>query len=147
MYYKDIQNIKDTHFRRLVGVQRSVFEKMVAVVTDYKERHQKHKNRGRPPRLTIADLVLVMLMYYREYRTFFHVGQSYGMSEGQCYRIVTKIESILIASKLFHLPGKKKLIENGVEFEVVIVDVTESPVERPKKNSGNIIPVRKKGTQ
>jgi hypothetical protein len=147
MYYKDIQNLKDTHFRRLVGVKRPVFEKMVAVVTDYKERHRKHKNRGRPPRLTIADLVLVMLMYYREYRTFFHVGQSYGMSEGQCYRIITKIESILIASKLFHLPGKKKLIENGVEFEVVIVDVTESPVERPKKNSGNIIPVRKKGTQ
>jgi hypothetical protein len=147
MYYEDIRDINDTHFRRLVGVKRPVFEKMVAVVTDYVEKHRKHKNRGRPPRLTIADLVLVMLMYYREYRTFFHVGRSYGMSEGQCYRIVTKIESILIASKLFHLPGKKKLTEHGVEFEVVIVDVTESPVERPKKNSGNIIPARKKGTQ
>jgi hypothetical protein len=147
MHYKDIQDIKDAHFRRLVGVKRPVFEKMVAVVTDYKEKHRKHKNRGRPPKLTIADLVLVMLMYYREYRTFFHVGRSYGMSEGQCYRIVIKIESILIASKLFHLPGKKKLTENGVEFEVVIVDVTESPVERPKKNSGSIIQARKKGTQ
>ena len=147
MRYKDIQGITETHFRRLVGVKRPVFEKMVAVVTDYKEKHRKHKNRGRPLKLTIADLVLVMLMYYREYRTFFHVGRSYGMSEGQCYRIVIKIESILIASKLFHLPGKKKLTENGVEFEVVIVDVTESPVERPKKNSGNIIPARKKGTQ
>jgi hypothetical protein len=146
MYYKDIGDINDTHFRRLVGVKRPVFEKMVAVVTEYKEKHRKHKNRGRPPRLTIADLVLVMLMYYREYRTFFHVGRSYGMSEGQCYRIVTKIESILIASELFHLPGKKKLIESGVEFEVVIVDVTESPVERPKKNSGNITRARKKGT-
>ena len=147
MHYKDIQDIKDAHFRRLVGVKRPVFEKMVAVVTDYKEKHRKHKNRGRPPKLTIADLVLVMLMYYREYRTFFHVGRSYGMSEGQCYRIVIKIESILIASKLFHLPGKKKLTENGVEFEVVIVDVTESPVERPKKNSVSIIPARKKDTQ
>jgi hypothetical protein len=147
MHYKDIQDIKDAHFRRLVGVKRPVFEKMVAVVTDYKEKHRKHKNRGRPPKLTIADLVLVMLMYYREYRTFFHVGRSYGMSEGQCYRIVIKIESILIASKLFHLPGKKKLTENGVEFEVVIVDVTESPVERPKKNSGSIIQARKKGIQ
>jgi hypothetical protein len=145
MYYKDIQHIKATHFQRLAGVKRSVFDQMVSVVAEYKEQHRKHKTRGRPPKLSIADQVLVMLMYYREYRTFFHVGSSYGLSEGQSYRVVTKIEAILIASKLFHIPGKKKLTSGGgVAFEVVIVDVTESPVERPKKNSGGIIPVRKK---
>jgi hypothetical protein len=146
MYYTDIQHIKDGQFQRLVGVKRPVFDQMVAVVTEYKERHRKHKKRGRPPKLSISDQVLVMLMYYREYRTFLHVGSSYGLSEGQCHRIVTKIESILIASNLFHIPGKKKLIADGVEFEVVIVDVTESPVERPKKNSVGIIPARKKDT-
>jgi hypothetical protein len=145
MYYKDIQHINDAQFRRLVGVKRNVFDQMVTVVTEYKEKHRKHKKRGRPSKLSTADQVLVMLMYYREYRTFFHVGSSYGLSEGQCYRVVTKIEAILIASKLFHIPGKKKLTGGGVEFEVVIVDVTESPVERPKKNNGGIIPVRKKG--
>ena len=147
MYYKDIQHKKAAHFKRLVGVKRHVFDRMVTVVTEYKEEHRKHKNRGRPPTLSVADQVLAMLMYYREYRTFFHVGTSYGLSEGQCYRVIIKIEAILIASKLFHLPGKKKLIEQGTEFEVVIVDVTESPVERPKKNSGSIIQARKKGTQ
>ena len=144
MYYKDIQHIKANDFRRLVGVNRSVFEQMVSVVCEYKEQHRKHKSRGRPPKLSIADQVLAMLMYYREYRTFFHVGSSYGLSEGQCYRVVTKIESILLSSKSFHIPGKKKLTDGGMEFAVVIVDVTESPVERPKKNSGGIIPVRKK---
>jgi hypothetical protein len=147
MYYKDIQHIKDTQFQRLVGVKRTVFDQMVRVVAEYKEAHGKHTNRGRPSKLSIADQVLIMLMYYREYRTFFHVGSSYGLSEGQCHRIVTKIESILIGSQLFHLPGKKKLTGGGVEFEVVIVDVTESPVERPKKNSGGIIRVRKRDTQ
>lgn len=144
MYYKDIQHIKDIDFRRLVGVKRSVFEQMVSVVTEYKEQHRKHPSSGRPPKLGIADQVLVMLMYYREYRTFFHVGSSYGLSEGQCHRVVTKIEAILIASKLFHIPGKKKLTGGGVEFEVVIVDVTESPVERPKKNNASIIQARKR---
>lgn len=144
MYYKDIQHIKDTDFRRLVGVKRPVFEQMVSVVAQYKEQHRKHPKRGRPAKLSTADQVLVMLMYYREYRTFFHVGSSYRLSEGQCHRVVTRIESILIASKLFHIPGKKKLTGDGVEFEVVIVDVTESPVERPKKNNAGIIPVRKK---
>jgi hypothetical protein len=146
MYYRDLQQVKDTHFLRLVGVTRIIFEQMVAIVTEYKERHRKHKKRGRPPKLSIADQILVMLMYLREYRTFFHVGSSYGISEGQCYRIVIKIEKILIESKLFHLPGKKKLIDKGALLEVVIVDVTESPVERPKKNNGGIIRARKKGT-
>ena len=146
MYYKDIQHIKDADFRRLVGVKRPVFDQMVSVVAEYKEQHRKHKTSGRPPKLSTADQVLVMLMYYRDYRTFFHVGSSYGLSEGQCHRVVTKIESILIASKLFHIPGKKKLTGGDVAFEVVIVDVTESPVERPKKNNAGIIPVRKKDT-
>ena len=112
-----------------------MFEQMVSVVAQYKEQHRKHPKRGRPAKLSTADQVLVMLMYYREYRTFFHVGSSYGLSEEQCHRVVTRIESILIASKLFHIPGKKKLTGDGVEFEVVIVDVTESPVERPKKTT------------
>jgi Helix-turn-helix of DDE superfamily endonuclease len=135
MFFKDIQYKKTADFKRLVGVKREVFDNMVTVVTEYKEKHRKHKNRGRPPTLSVADQVLAMLMYYREYRTFFHVGTSYGLSEGQCYRIIIKIEAILIASKLFHLPGKKKLTEQGMGFEVVIVDVTESPVERPKKTA------------
>jgi hypothetical protein len=88
-----------------------------------------------------------MLMYYREYRTFFHIGSSYGLSETQCWRVVTNIEAILIAADLFHLPGKKKLIGDKISYEVVVVDVSESPVERPKKNSAGIIRAKRKGIQ
>jgi hypothetical protein len=75
-----------------------------------------------------------MLMYYREYRTFFHVDSSYGSSEIQCWRIATNIEAILIAADLFHLPGKKKLMGDKISY-VVVVDVSESPIERPKKTA------------
>lgn len=145
MYYKDIRNYKDTEFQRLIGVKRVLFEEMVGVVTDHKQKQKKHPGRGRPPRLSIADQVLVMLMYYREYRTFFHVGSSYGISEVQCWRIVTTIESILIEADLFHLPGRKQLIGDKITYEVVVVDVSESPVERPKKNSEGIIQAKRKG--
>jgi len=144
MYYNDIQGLKESRFQRLVGVKRAVFDQMVAVVTTHVESHRKHPSRGRPTRLSIADQVLIMLMYYREYRTFFHVGASYGLSETQCWRIVTTIESILIASEVFHLPGKKKLTGGGILSEVVIVDVSESPIERPKKNNACIIPAKRK---
>jgi hypothetical protein len=53
--------------------------------------------------------------------------------------IISEIERILIADKRFHLPGKKALLQGETKFEVVLVDVTESPVERPKKNSAGII--------
>jgi hypothetical protein len=144
MYYQDIEEYKDSQFQRLVGVKRSLFEKMVHVVSEYKHDQKKHRSRGRPPKLSIADQVLVMLMYYREYRTFFHLGSSYGLSETQCWRVVTNIEAILIAADLFHLPGKKKLIGDKISYEVVVVDVSESPVERPKKNSVGIIRAKRK---
>jgi len=54
------------------------------------------------------------------------------------------IERCLIKSKLFHLPGKKTLTKSDVEWEVVIVDVTEHPIERPKKNNDSIIQGKRK---
>ena len=59
--------------------------------------------------------------------------------------IISEMESILIQDKQFHLPGKKVLRENT--FEVVLVDVTESPVERPKKNSGVITQAKRNATR
>ena len=74
------------------------------------------------------------LEYWREYRTYFHIGQSWGVNESTAYRIIRKIEDILISSREFSLPGKKKLYYPNYQTEVVVVDVTESPIERPKKN-------------
>jgi len=86
----------------------------------------------------------MLLMYYREYRTYSHIGADYGVSEAQCWRIITTIEKWLLKSELFHLSGKKKLTESDVEWDVVIVDVSEHPIERPKKNSENTIRAKRK---
>ena len=85
-------------------------------------------------------------MYYREYRSQFHIGIAYGIAESTVCEIISEIESILIQDKRFHLPGKKALVEDHHNFEIVLVDVTESPVERPKKNSEKTIQVKRNGT-
>jgi hypothetical protein len=36
---------------------------------------------GKPNTLSIEDQLLMMLEYWREYRTYFHIAQSYGPSE------------------------------------------------------------------
>lgn len=75
------------------------------------------------------------LQYLREYRTYFHLGKSYNLSESTYYRSCRWIEDTLIKSSRFSLPGKKALLKSDVEFEVVLIDAVESPIERPKKKS------------
>jgi hypothetical protein len=76
-------------------------------------------------------------MYYREYRTQFHIGLTYGISESESRvcEIIKETESILIQNKRFHLPRKKALLKADNEFEVILIDITESPVERPEKTA------------
>jgi hypothetical protein len=88
----------------------------------------------------------MLLMYYREYRTFLHISKSYGISEMHCWRIITTTEQILLQSKSFHLPGKKALYDSGNNFEVIVVDVSEHPVERPQKNSGRTTQAKRNAT-
>jgi hypothetical protein len=42
-------------------------------------------------------------MYWREYRTEFHIGLAYGISESTVCRTIKKIENTLIKSEQFHL--------------------------------------------
>ena len=67
-------------------------------------------------------------VYYREYRTQYHIGGTYGIAESNVSRIIRDIESILKKSKKFDLPGKKKLEKVKLEYEVILVDATEHPI-------------------
>jgi len=136
MFYKDIETLSSSQFKRLTGVKREVFAQMLEVFEQAKATSRKHPSRGTPAKLSNADKLLLLLMYYREYRTQFHIGVTYGISESRVCEIIKEVESILITDSRFHLPGKKSLLKEENHFEVVLIDVTESPVERPKKNSG-----------
>jgi hypothetical protein len=146
MFYEDIKKLSAAQFKRLTGVKKEVFAQMLEVVTTYKQSNRKHRSRGVPPKLSYADKILLMLMYYREYRTQFHIGVTYGIAESTVCEIIKDIETILIKDKGFHLPGKKALLQQN-HFEVVMVDVTESPVERPQKNNAVAIPAKRNGTR
>lgn len=141
MKLEQIKNYTDTHFRRITGVKRTTFEKMLEILA---EAHaQKHRRRGRNPKLCMEDRLLAALEYWREYRTFAHIAASYGVSESSIFKTIRWIEDILIKDGTFSLPGKKMLQKSDVEFEVVLVDVTESPIERPKRGSENGIPEKR----
>ena len=140
MRYETIQDLKDSDFKRLTGVERETFGEMLKVV----EKELGHF--GRPPKLSRADQLLMTLMYWREYRTEFHIAQSYGISEATVCRTIHKVEDALVRSKKFRLPGKKALQPGDTVFEVILVDVSEQPVERPKKAKNGITAAKRSAT-
>jgi hypothetical protein len=127
MRYEKIKNRTDKDFKRLTSVPHQIFKQMVVVL------NQEMRNFGRPPILSREDQLLMTLMYWREYRTQFHIGQTYDLSESAVCRTINKIENALIQSGQFTLPGKKKLQESDMVIEIILVDATEQPIERPKK--------------
>ena len=137
MFWKDIQGKSAGVFKRLTGVRRATFDRMVEEVGAHTTLCRKHPTRGRPAKASTEDQVLMLLMYYREYRTFLHTATTYGYSEAQGWRIVRRLEEVLIQSGVFALPGKGALLRlDGVDMgSLVMVDVSESVVERPKKSS------------
>ena len=61
------------------------------------------------------------------------------MSESNAFQTIRWVEGILVKSNEFRLPGKKALYKSDVEFEVILVDATETPIERPKKSKNATI--------
>ena len=83
--------------------------------------------------MKFRDMLLMTLEYIREYRTYFHISQSYSIRESNAYQTVKWVENTLIKHPNFALPGRKALLKSDMEFEVVLIDASESPIERPKK--------------
>ena len=95
----------------------------------------------------MPDQLLLTLSYWREYRTLFHIATEYGLHESTACRIMVKIEDALISSGRFSLSPRDTLLEEGPRHAVVMLDATETPVERPKKNSAGTTAARRSGTR
>jgi hypothetical protein len=141
MRYEEIKNRSDKDFKRLTGVEHQTFKQMVSVL------EAEMPNFGRPPKLSRADQLLMTLMYWREYRTQFHIAQAYGgVSEAAVCRTIQKVEGALSDSGQFKLPGKKALQPSDMVIEVIVVDATEQPIERPKKSNDATTAARRSDT-
>ena len=145
MRFEKVRNLDEEKFRRLTGVKRNTFNEMIKILQEAEIK--KRKLGGPQHKIIIEDRLLMALEYLREYRTYFHISQSYNISESACYRIIKWIEDTLIKSKVFSLPGRKALLKSDNEFEVILIDATESPIERPKKNKKITTQERKKDIQ
>jgi hypothetical protein len=128
---ENIKNCKEAEFRSVTGVRPATFGAMLeAVNAAYEETHKKRNGRNR--KLSREDMLLRTLEYYKEYRTLACIGASYGLKKPNVGKRIKFVEDALAKSGLFRLPGKKKLTQSDVEFEIIVVDMTQTPIQRPK---------------
>lgn len=131
MKYDQNKGLEAEKFRRLTGVKRITFDKMISILGE--ADIQKKAKGGRKNKLSLEERLLMALEYIREYRTYFHVSQSYGVSESTAYDTIKWIKDTLIKHPDFALPGRKALLRSDRDYEVILIDATETPIERPKK--------------
>ena len=138
---KKAKDAKDVLFKRLLGVTPKTFEQMKAILQ--KEYNDLHRAGGSPPKLTVEDKLKITLKYLREYRTMESIAADYGVSKSTVCESIQWVENTLEKDETFKPPDKRVLEDasNGIEY--IVVDVLESPIQRPKKIKKSGIPARK----
>ena len=139
--YEKSHKLSDGEFKRLMGVQRETFEEMLQILR--KAYAYIHQSRGRKSKLSIEEMLFVTLKYLRQYPTMKELSFEYEVAESTIHRTITWVEDSLIRSRKFTLPSRKALVQSDSSLEVVLVDVTEGPIERPKKSKKTTTLARK----
>jgi len=139
--WKTLKKKTNNEFRRITGIKKSTFLFLLKVL---KPAWSILRNSGGPqPKLGLEDQLLLTLDYWRNYNTYLVTGANFNVSESRAWEITRWIEGVLITAKALRLCGKKDLLVGKGKYEIVVFDVTECPVERPKRKKT----VRRKNKQ
>ena len=130
--YKKYETKKAAEFTRLVGVSYGTFQIILERLKLAIHQHQEIKpmgRRGRKSSLSLADQLLLTLIYLRQYHTFLSLGELFGISESYAHKRYTFIVQRLL--KALDLPNDKSLTVANL---TLAMDVSEQPLERPLSN-------------
>ena len=142
---KRISELSEEKYHVLFGVHKSTFDKKLEILEKaYKEMR---KRGGRKRKLSVLDMLIIMLEYYHDYRTMENIAFDYGVHKQRISEAVAWVEGVLIQDGTFALPSKRELVKSETNISIGILDVTECETERPKKNRKNHIPASKNNTQ
>ena len=142
--YEKASKLSNEDFKQVIGVKKQTFEIMVEIL---KLAYQaKHKRRGRHAKLSIQDMLFMTLKYWRQYVTQLELSIEFQVGEATTHDVIVWVENSLAKSKKFSLLGRNALLTHP-EIEIALVDVTESPIERPKKTNANGTVVKRNATR
>jgi hypothetical protein len=144
-YYRKAKNLKNEDFKQIIGVKKETFSAMLKELGE--NYAKKHEKGGRPPKLPLELQLIVTLKYLRQYVTQFELAFDFEVGEATIHDTIVWVENTLIKSGKFNVPGKGELLNPNTEIEILLVDVTESPIERPKYDQEDSYSGKKNDTQ
>lgn len=162
---------KPKMFKGMTGVTvehyREIIKKIQKDWMDSERERLSHPDRkrkiGAGPKYhlkTLEDKALPLFLYYRTYMTMEFLGFLFDLDKSSISRIVERMEGVM--KKMDLLPGDKpqkkiqrvKKINNMEDFlkeypemRELIIDVTEHPIERPKRQQKKYYSGKKNATR
>jgi hypothetical protein len=129
-------------FNRLVGMPVKDFEVILEKLTPLWEKKilSAYKRPGRNFKLNLADMLMMLLIYYRSYITQVFLGYLFGIDDSRVCRLIKRLEPLL--ARVVAIRKDRHLSQK--ELENLIIDATEQPIERPKKGQGKYYSGKKK---
>ena len=130
--YAELNSVDDDLFQRTVGLPRACFFSLVEKVKDKINTERSInpvKKRGLKGEFSIENKLLVTLYYLRHYPTLEVLAGVFKISKSYVHKIYHKYSTILV--DILRVGGPKSLSSDKIE--TVLMDVTEQPIERPKR--------------
>jgi hypothetical protein len=145
--YEKIEKLDKKEFKLITGVTREVFEKMLEVL---REEYAKDHAGGGAPGLPVEERLTFALEYWREYRGQRHMAVSHQIPKSTINGAILWVEYRLMDREEFRLKELKERFkpeETETQIKILIADVTEQPVERPKYEQEKSYSGKKNGTR
>src|SRR3954447_5321446 len=127
-------------FRQLTGITPDAFDRLLADLTpryqqaDARRKHRPDRRRrpgaGRKHALDLADRLLMLLIYYRNYTTHAFLGFLFGIDDSAVGRNINPLQPILAG--IFHIPERRIRLDPE-EIRELFFDATERPPRRPEE--------------
>ena len=125
-----IEKLPEAKYLITFGIRKPTFKAMLVILESaYREMRKKG---GRARKLSVLDMLIIMLGYYHDYRTMENLGFEYGVHKQRICEAVAWVEQTLIKDGTFSLPSKRELVKENSTASIAIIDVTEQETERPK---------------
>lgn len=138
-------------FRRLTGLDAATFRALLPQVeqafhaAQQRRRQRPHRQRrpGAGPKfaLSVADQLLVLLLYYRTYVSHVFLAFLFAVDDATICRTIRRIEPLLAG--LFRIPERRIELQED-EIRELFFDGTERPTRRPKRRQRRCYSGKKK---
>lgn len=128
-------------FFRLLGVRKEEFDILASKLEVQWEQKvlNKYKRPGRNYKLTIQQMLMMLLLYYRTYSTQMQIGFMFGIDDSRVCRIIKILEPLVA-----RIVAIKKNRTLSYEESAQLIDVTEQAIERPSKKQKNYFSGKKR---